>query len=109
MQNRNTAPKPVFAEVPQCLCEHVMCRQAELPQFRYSSRRDEYLIFCPSCGFTTHPDWNKQSVIAEWYGSNRKGDLHIESLWRERYDKFQQEKTAIQRDDSWISGTTVPL
>lgn len=109
MQNRNTGQKPIFAEVPQCLCEQVMCRRADPPQLRYSSRRNEFLIFCPTCGFTTHPSGNKQSVIAEWYGSNRTGDLHIESLWRERFDKFQQEKTAIQRDDSWNSGTTVPL
>ncbi|KON62790.1 hypothetical protein KOEU_37080 [Komagataeibacter europaeus] len=109
MQSKSTEKKAVFAEVPQCLCEQVMDRLAEKPRLRFSSARNEFLMYCPTCGFRTHPDGNKQSVIAEWYGCNRKGDQHIESLWVERYEKQLQETTAARRSDSCNSGTVVPL
>ena len=107
MQIKSTAPKAVFAEVPQCLCERVMLRKADRPKLCYSSSRNEFLMYCPTCGFRTYPDENKQSVIAEWYGCNRTGDEHIEMLWIERYEK-QQEASAVQRSGS-MPGTTVPL
>ncbi|NYA15723.1 hypothetical protein HZI46_24765 [Serratia fonticola] len=109
MQHKSTGPKAVFADVPQCLCERVMHRKADRPQLRYSSARNEFLMFCPTCGFRTYPDGNKQSVIAEWFGCNRTGDQHIEDLWIERYEKQQQETIAAQQLSGSTTGTTVPL
>jgi hypothetical protein len=109
MPNKSTGTNAVFADVPQCLCEQVMGRRADKPRLLFSSARNEFLMHCPTCGFRTYPDGNKQSVIAEWYGCNRKGDQHIESLWIERYERQQQDATAARRSDSCKSGTAVPL
>jgi hypothetical protein len=38
----------------------------------------------------TYPDWNKQSVITEWYMSNRPGDKHIEKIWLRRYSEIHE-------------------
>lgn len=104
---QRTAAKAVYADIPVCLCQQVMRRKADPPRLLRSQARDEYLMYCPTCGFRTHPDWNKQAVISEWYGANKTGDQHIESLWIERYEQ-QQESLAVQRSNSCNSGTTAP-
>ena len=84
-------------EIPPCLCRVVMKRPATQPKMRRIKAINEYQMYCQSCGFYTHPDWCKQAVIAEWCGSNRPGDEHIENLWRQRHERQQQENTAIQK------------
>ncbi len=107
MQNTNIVPRAVGIETPRCLCEQIMRRRAACPKLRFSSLRNEYLMFCPTCGFRTLPDENKQSVIAEWFGCNKSGDQHIETLWRERYERQQQEP--LVNSISCSAGTTVPI
>ena len=66
-------------DAPFCLCHAVLNTEKTLPTMIY----------------------NKQSVIADWFYSNRPGDAHIKSCWIERYNK--QQGTAI------TSGDTLPL
>lgn len=93
----NNSERKVVAtcgEIPTCLCKQVMHRYPTRPKLRHAKTRDEYLMFCPSCGFKTHPDWCKNAVIAEWCGANRPGDQHIQELWIKRYTAQQNESIA---------------
>ncbi|ARF52751.1 hypothetical protein [Pantoea stewartii] len=51
----------------------------------------EVFMFCPSCKIETYPSSNKQSVIAEWCGMNKSGDVHTEQLWIEKFDSQQNQ------------------
>jgi len=70
-----------------------MRRNPVRPSLRFSAVRREYLMVCTSCGIMTHPDTNKQSVIAEWCGMNRPGDPYIAELWEERF--YSQQNTPV--------------
>lgn len=67
----------------------------------YNKLSDGYQMYCKKCGFKTYSSQNKQSVIADWFYSNRPGDAHIKSCWIERYNK--QQGTAV------TGGGTLPL
>ncbi|EPJ3208030.1 hypothetical protein LL364_004359 [Citrobacter freundii] len=81
-------------EIPSCLCKQIMHHPAVKPKLVRSEKRNEYLMFCPSCGFRTHPDWCRNAVIAEWCGANKSGDQHIQELWLKRYTEQQNESLA---------------
>lgn len=83
-------------EVPSCLCKQIMYHPATKPKLLRSEKRNEYLMHCPLCGFRTHPDWCRNSVIAEWCGANKPGDQHIQELWLKRYTEQQSESLATQ-------------
>lgn len=83
-------------EIPACLCKQVMYHPATKPKLLRSEKRDEYLMHCPLCGFRTHPDWCRNSVIAEWCGANKPGDQHIQELWLKRYTEQQSESLATK-------------
>lgn len=92
----DSGPESRF-ETTACLCRQQFDREPEKHRLVYSRERREYLIFCPSCGFRTHPDSNLQSVKTDWICSNRAGDLHVANLWDARLERLKQE-----------SGTAVP-
>lgn len=96
MQTDDSGPESRFETTP-CLCRQQFGREPEKHRLVYSRARREYLIYCPSCGFKTHPDTNLQSVKADWICSNRAGDLHIANLWDARLERLNME-----------SGTAVP-
>lgn len=70
-----------------CLCRQVFRHVPLPPKMRHKSCSGEYIIYCPSCGFKTHPDINKQSVITDWICSNTPNNKQTETLWVERYEK----------------------
>lgn len=78
-------------ENTQCLCRQQYGRAPERHRLRYSRRRNEYLIFCPSCGFRTHFDWNLQSVKTDWIRSNRPRDAQVAELWEARLERIKME------------------
>lgn len=80
-------------EIAGCLCKQLMRRNPGRPSLRYSAVRNEYLMFCPSCGIRTYPASNKHSVIAEWNGMNRSGDPYIAELWEEKFYNQQNAPT----------------
>jgi len=84
-------PNATGGDVPACLCKQVMRRQATVPVMRRSSKTGQFIMFCPACKIRTYPSTNKESVIAEWCGMNRPGDIHIEQLWQEKFDNQQQQ------------------
>lgn len=86
-------------EVPFCLCKQVMFRKPAKPELRYSGVRNEYVIWCPTCGYRTRPDSNKQSVIADWYLSNQPGNKHIENLWIKRYLEIREGATVVAQEN----------
>lgn len=102
-QTKNTS------EMPACLCKQVMLFQPDKPQLRYSKKLDQYLMFCPTCGYRTRPDSNRQAVVANWYLGNRGGDKHIETLWIERYTEIQSEPIAQKISGQNEHGTAVPI
>ncbi|WP_220384361.1 hypothetical protein, partial [Klebsiella pneumoniae] len=65
------------------------------PELRYAANRKEYIIWCPTCDYRTHPDTNRQSVITEWYLSNQPGNKHIEDMWLKRYLEIKEGATAV--------------
>lgn len=87
---------PTGGEIPSCLCKQVMFHPSTRPKLVRSEKRNEYLMFCPLCGFKTLPDSEKNSVIAEWCGSNKSGDYHIQELWLKRYAEQQSESLATR-------------
>lgn len=89
-------PMVIGGEIPPCLCKQAMRKPASKPKLLHSAKRNEYLMFCPSCGFRTHPDWCKNAVIAEWCGANKPGDQHIQELWLKRYMEQQQESISTK-------------
>lgn len=107
MQSRNNGQKAVCADIPQCLCEQIHARKADKPRLTFSHVRGQFILWCPTCGFKTYPDENKQSVIAEWYGCNRPRDSHIAALWIERFERQQQESLAQREIEK--TGAVVPL
>jgi hypothetical protein len=76
-------------EMPQCLCKQAYNFRPEKPRMKYAVTRHEYLLWCPTCNFRTHPDSNKQSVITEWFGANRAGDETVLRLWIRRHEEIQ--------------------
>lgn len=91
----------VGGDIPPCLCKQVMHRIPTQPKLYRSSKRNEYLMCCPECGFRTHPDWCRNAVVAEWCGANRAGDQHIQELWIKRYTEQQNE--SISRKEQTFS------
>lgn len=83
-------------EIPPCLCKQVMYYPATKPKLVRSEKRNEYLMYCPTCGFKTLPDGERNSVIAEWCGANKSGDYHIQELWLKRYTEQQSESLATR-------------
>lgn len=59
-----------------------------------------YVMWCPTCGFMTNPDNNRQAVIAEWYLANQSCDRHIEKMWLKKYNEVHENRS---------NGTTVPV
>ena len=86
-------------EVPTCLCQQVMHRKPAKPELRYAGSRNEYIIWCPTCGYRTLPDSNRQSVITEWYLSNQPGNKHIENIWLKRYLEIREGATTVAQDN----------
>lgn len=103
--NYGKTPVATGGEIPSCLCRQVMHRSPSRPRLVKSNSRNELWIFCPTCGFKTHPDWCKNSVIAEWCGANKPGDIHIQELWIKRYTEQQNESIALKTQSI---GTMVP-
>ncbi len=66
-------------------------------------------MFCPTCGYRTRPDSNRQAVVADWFMGNRPSDKHIETLWIERYTDLQSESIAKKILDQNEHGTAVPV
>lgn len=89
MQTDVIAPESSINTTP-CLCRLLFGRTPERHKIRYSRQRNEYVIFCPSCGFSTRPDSNLQSVKTDWICSNRTGDAHIAMLWERRLAEIKQ-------------------
>ena len=89
MQRNAIDPVSSIEETP-CLCQALFGRPAAQHKIKYSRQRNEYLIFCPSCGFMTRPDSNLQSVKADWICSNRTGDPHIAMLWEQRLEEINE-------------------
>lgn len=73
-----------------CLCRVIFGREPEKHRILFSRQRNEYVVFCPSCGFSTRPDKNLQSVIADWICSNRGGEEHIAMLWKRRLAEIKE-------------------
>lgn len=90
-------------EVPTCLCQQVMHRKPAKPELRYAGSRKEYIIWCPTCGYRTLPDSNRQSVITEWYLSNQPGNKHIENIWLKRYLEIREGATTVAQDNEEYS------
>lgn len=67
-----------------CLCRIIFGREPKKHRILFSKQRNEYVVFCPGCGFRTRPDKNLQSVISDWICSNKTGDAHIAMLWERR-------------------------
>ena len=88
-------------DAPFCLCHVVLNTEKTLPKMIYNKLSDGYQMYCKKCGFKTYSSQNKQSVIVDWFYSNRPGDAHIKNCWVERYNK--QQGTAI------TGGATPPL
>lgn len=86
-------------DIPACLCHQVMHRKPDRPALRHASSRNEYIIWCPTCGYQTHPDKNRQSVITEWYLSNQPGNKHIEKIWFKRYLELKEGATMVAQDN----------
>lgn len=99
MQTDVTAPESSINTTP-CLCRLLFGRTPERHKIRYSRQRNEYVIFCPSCGFSTRPDSNLQSVKADWICSNKTGDTHIVMLWERRLAEIKQGGPAGPLDES---------
>lgn len=94
MWDGSTKPNATGGDVPDCLCKQVSRRSWKSPAkpvMRRNSKTGEYILFCPSCKIRTYPSTNKESVIAEWCGMNRPGDMHVEQLWQEKFDEQQQQ------------------
>lgn len=98
-------PAATGGEIPTCLCKQVMHYAPTRPRLVKSNSRNEHWMFCPACGFRTHPDWCKNAVIAEWCGANKPGDVHIQDLWIKRYTEQQNESIALKQQ---ADGTVVP-
>lgn len=95
--------KAIVQDVPTCLCQQVMYRKPDKPELRFSGARNEYIIWCPTCGYRTHPDSNRQSVITEWYLSNQPGNKHIEKIWLKRYLEIKEGATVVAQDNEEYS------
>ena len=80
-------------DAPYCLCNVILKTEKTQPTLIYNKQTGSYQLYCKKCGFKTYSSQNKQSVIADWFYSNRAGDAHIKSCWIERYNK--QQGTAI--------------
>nr|DAM09661.1 MAG TPA: hypothetical protein [Caudoviricetes sp.]DAM09678.1 MAG TPA: hypothetical protein [Caudoviricetes sp.] len=76
-----------------------MHRKPGRPELRYAGTRKEYIIWCPTCDYRTHPDTNRQAVITEWYLSNQPGNKHIENMWLKRYLEIQEGATTVARNN----------
>lgn len=90
----------VVTDAPLCLCNVVLNTEKTSPTLIYDKKTGYYLMYCKKCGFKTNSSQNKQSVITDWFYSNRSGDAHIKTRWIQRYN--QQQGTAI------TSGGTSP-
>lgn len=93
MWGDNTKQNATGGEIAECLCKQVMRRKPGRPSLRYSAKRGEYLMFCPTCKIHTFASSNRQSVIAEWNGMNRPGDPYIAELWEEKF--YNQQTTPV--------------
>lgn len=96
-----TENNETITDAPVCLCNVILKTEKTKPTLIYNQNSDSYQLYCKKCGFKTYSSQNKQSVIADWFYSNRPGDAHIKSCWIERYNK--QQGTAI------TSGDVTPL
>lgn len=105
LKNTGNRPAAIGGDIPPCLCKQVMHYSASRPRLVKSNSRNEMWMFCPICGFRTHPDWCKNAVIAEWCGANKPGDFHIQQLWIKRYTEQQNESIALKHQ---IVGAVVP-
>jgi len=85
----STKRNPTSGDVPACLCKVVMGFIPEAPRIGFTRATQEFVMYCPACLIRTYPSTNKHSVVAEWCGMNRRGDEHIETLWREKYELQQ--------------------
>ncbi|ECE6503024.1 hypothetical protein DL151_20380 [Salmonella enterica subsp. salamae] len=77
-----------------------MHRKPGRPELRYAGIRKEFIIWCPTCNYRTHPDTNRQAVITEWYLSNQPGNKHIEKIWLRRYMEIREGATTVAQDDN---------
>ena len=93
-------------EVPGCLCRQVKRYPATLPKLAGIKEENKFWMYCPTCGFKTHPDISLNAVRAEWCGTNKPGDEHIQNLWIKRY--YEQQNETIPSRQQPV-GTTVPL
>lgn len=82
-----------ISDAPVCLCNVVLNTKKTLPTLRYNRASNMYQLYCKTCGFKTNERDNKQSVITDWFYSNRAGDRHIRECWITRYNT--QNGTAI--------------
>jgi hypothetical protein len=76
-----------------------MYRKPGKPELRYNGASREFIIWCPTCGYRTHPDTNQQSVVTEWYLSNHPGNKHIENMWLKRYLEIKEGATTVAQDN----------
>ena len=95
MWNGSTKQNATGGEIAVCLCKQLMRRNPGRPSLRFSAARNEYLMFCPSCGIRPYPASTKHSVIAEWNGMNRPRDPYIAALWEQKFHNQQDAPRAI--------------
>lgn len=79
--------KPTINDFPPCLCHVVFKIKKTAPNLVYNRKDNFYYMYCPTCGFKTFSDSNKQAVISSWYSSNRSNDVHIKNIWIANYNK----------------------
>lgn len=82
----------IISDAPFCLCHVVLNTEKTLPTLTHNSS-NQYQLYCKRCGFKTYESKNRQSVITDWFYSNRANDDHIQKCWITRYNK--QNGTAV--------------